>query len=246
VVLGGYLDGCVTFQPLPQQVRRALAQTELPCVLLGDNSDPDMPHIVVDDHGGAYAATRHLISLGHERIALYVHSKIKPHCSVGERIQGYQSAMGEHGLHPELWHTGEAEAIERLIRSDRPTALICYCHFEATLVMNAMWHYGVKIPGDLSLVGFNDVFATEYMTPPLTTVGFDAQRIGVLGAEMIVRSLSGEGFEADGAERSHRIKTRLIVRGSTAPPAPRPAALSPAPTLDRAATNGRLERSQSL
>ncbi len=221
VVLGGYLDGCVTFQPLPARVRHALAEAELPCVLLGDNSDPAMPHVVVDDHGGAYAAVRHLISLGHQRIGLYIHTRIKPHCSVGERTRGYEAAMREHDLEPVVWHTGDAEMIELLLReADRPTGLICYCHYEATLIMNAMWHYGIRIPSDLSVVAFNDVFATEYMTPPLTTVGFDAQHIGVLGAEMIVHSLAGDALDAS-ATKSHHIKTRLIVRGSTAPPGTR-------------------------
>jgi LacI family transcriptional regulator len=86
-----------------------------------------------------------------------------------------------------------------------------------------MWQYGLKIPRDLSLVGFNDKFATEYMTPPLTTVGFDANRIGTLGAQMIIRSLTGAEESTDGADEatSHKsvlIKTQLIVRGSTAAP----------------------------
>jgi LacI family transcriptional regulator len=226
VVLGGYVDGCVTFQPLSPVVRRALAGADLPCVLLGDNSDPELPHIVVDDHGGAYAATRHLISLGHQRIALFVHAEVKPHCSIDERRRGYEAAMREHSLTPQFWHVSEAEAIEQLLRErERPTGLICYSDLESTLIANAMWHYGVQIPRDLSLVGFNDKFATEYMTPPLTTVGFDAHRIGVLGAQMILSHLGDEGESSDAA-RSQRIMTRLIVRGSTAPPAgalPRPA-----------------------
>lgn len=220
VVLGGLVDGCVTFQPLSARVRRALADAELPCVLLGDNSDPELPHIVVDDYGGAYAATRHLISLGHRRIGLFVHCAVKPHCSIEERRKGYEAAMREHSLAPEFWHTGEAEVIELLLQPrDRPTGLICYSDYESTLMVNAMWQYGIKIPGELSIVGFNEKFATELMTPPLTTVGFDAHRIGVLGAEMILQSLGGDPLAAASAERSRHIKTRLIVRGSTAPPA---------------------------
>ena len=222
VVLGGHVDGCVTFQFLPELVRAGIRDAELPCVLLGDNSDPDLPHIVVDDVNGAYLAARHLIALGHRRIGLYVHSTVKPHCSIQERRQGFEQAMREDGLEPLFWHCGDDEMISTLVRGgERPTGLVCYSDLESTLITHAMWQYGLRIPSDLSLIGFNDKFATKYMTPPLTTVGFDANRIGTLGAQMIIRSLTGEEDEADGAasHKSVLIKTQLIVRGSTAAPA---------------------------
>ena len=53
--------------------------------------------------------------------------------------------------------------------------------------------YGVAIPGDVSLVGFNDVFATRFMTPPLTTVGFDAAKIGELGAKLVLKDSDADG-----------------------------------------------------
>lgn len=222
VVLGGHVDGCLTFQRLPEAVRAGVRDAELPCVLLGDNSDPDVPQILVDDHGGAYAATRHLISLGHRRIGLYVHSTVKPHCSIAQRRNGYEAAMRDNGLDAEFWHVPDAEMVDVLLRSaDRPTGLICYSDLESTLIMHAMWQYGINVPRDLSLIGFNDKFATEFMAPPLTTVGFDATRIGVLGAQLIIKSLAGESEEDLGAVSPRQvldIKTKLIVRGSTAAP----------------------------
>jgi LacI family transcriptional regulator len=223
LVLGGHVDGCVTFQFLPERVRASVRESGLPCVLLGDNSDPEWPHIVVDDPAGAYTATRHLIALGHRRIGMYVHSSIKPHCSIAERRQGYEQAMVEAGLEPLFWHCGEGEMVSLLMRGDgsRPTGLICYCDLEATLITHAMWQHGLKIPGDLSLVGFNEKFATRYMTPPLTTVAFDAHQIGTFGAQMIIRSIHGDApTNGNGhhTAKGMRIKTQLIVRGSTASP----------------------------
>lgn len=222
VVLGGHVDGCVTFQPLPEPVRAGIRDAALPCMLLNDHSDPDMPHIAVDDVTGAYAAARHLIALGHRRLGLYVHNSVKPHCSIQERRQGFEQALREDGLEPHFWHCGEGEMIAALVRGGaRPTGLICYSDLESTLISHAMWQYGLKVPQDLSLIGFNDKFATKYMTPPLTTVGFDAERIGSLGAQMIIRSLTGDdSHDADGEldRESVLIKTQLIVRNSTAAP----------------------------
>ena len=220
VVLGGHVDGCVTFQYLPEQVRRGIRGLDLPCILLGDNSDPDMPQIVVDDRGGAFAATRHLISLGHRRIGMFVHSSVKPHCSINERRQGFEAAMRDHQLSPMFWHASEGEVIDVLLHgADRPTAMLCYSDLESTYIAHGMWQYGLKIPQDLSLVGFNDKFSTEYMSPPLTTVSFDAKRIGQLGAELIIGALEGEStVNGDCTPKTFQIKTKLIVRGSTSPP----------------------------
>jgi LacI family transcriptional regulator len=222
VVLGGHVDGCLTFQCLPEPVREGIREARLPCVLLGDNSDPTIPQIIVDDHGGAYAATRHLISLGHRRIGLFIHNTVKPHCSVEFRRQGFEAAMRDAGLTPEFWHTSDSEMVDVLLRgADRPTGLVCYSDLESTLIRHAMWHYGVQIPQNLSLVGFNDKFATEYMAPPLTTVGFDATKIGELGAQLIIQSLTDDGdskVDPNAPPPVLEIKTRLIVRGSTAAP----------------------------
>ncbi len=217
IVLGGQIDGGVVFQSLPQEVAAAVREKNLPLVLLGDNSDPTLSQVVVDDFAGAYSATKHLIGLGHQRIALYVHESVKPHCSVQERLNGYLAALNEAGLTPrELMRVHESTAVEALVRGqDRATAAICYSDLESTLLAHGLWQVGVSIPGDVSLIGFNDVFATRYMTPPLTTVGFEAAKIGEAGAKLVLKD-SGE--EADKGEPTViTIHPNLIVRGSTGP-----------------------------
>ncbi|MCA9235195.1 MAG: LacI family DNA-binding transcriptional regulator [Planctomycetales bacterium] len=234
VVLGGHVDGCVAFHRLPEQVRQRIDEANLPCVMLGDDSDPALPQILVDDFGGGYAAARHLIGLGHRSIGLYVHANVKPHCSIGERRRGVEAALTEAGLQPRFWHCAESELISSVLRgADRPTALICYSDLESTYVINALWQYGLRAPEDLSVVGFNDKFATKFMAPPLTTIGFDAAGIGKLGAQLVLQSLAADGEEFEVDESSHvinphatngeaskiyRVKTQLIVRASTAAP----------------------------
>jgi LacI family transcriptional regulator len=223
IVLGGQIDGGVVFQTLPANVCDALRERRLPIVLLGDNSDPTVSQVVVDDFAGAYAATKHLIGLGHTRILLFVHETIKPHCSVEERLAGYRAAMAESGLETqECLQVPAEDAIDLLIRTDHLlTAVVCYSNLEATLVVHAMWQYGVSIPGELSVVGFNDEFAVHYMTPPLTTVGFDAARIGELGAQLVLDELESVAA-ADSLQNGRKpsvltIKPKLNVRGSTGP-----------------------------
>jgi LacI family transcriptional regulator len=192
----------------------------LPIVLLGDNSDPTVSHVAVDDYAGAYAATKHLIGLGHRKIMLFIHQAVKPHCSVPERQAGYRTAMAEAGLDiQECLQAPEEDAIDLLIRGgDRPTAVVCYSNLEATLVVHAMWQYGISIPGQLSVVGFNDLFATRFMTPPLTTVGFDAAKIGELGAQLVLEAIdASEQENMNGKPTVLTVKPKLVVRGSTGP-----------------------------
>jgi DNA-binding LacI/PurR family transcriptional regulator len=215
IVLGGQIDGGVVFQPLPPEVGQALRDRQLPLVLLGDDSDPSVSQVVVDDFAGAYAATKHLIGLGHSRVLLFVHESVKPHCSISERQKGYRAALTEAGLEAcECLHASEGEALDMLIRGgDRPTAVVCYSDLESTLLVHGMWQYGVAIPGDVSVVGFNDIFATRHMTPPLTTVGFDAGKIGQLGAQLVLHEIGAAPAEPTVLT----VKPRLIVRGSTGP-----------------------------
>jgi DNA-binding LacI/PurR family transcriptional regulator len=123
--------------------------------------------------------------------------------------------MSEANLVPRTClHAAEEDVIDLLIRGNkRPTGIVCYSNLEATLIVHSMWQYGVVIPGQLSVVGFNDVFSTRHMTPPLTTVGFDAAKIGKWGAQLVLREIESA---CDGRPPSVlTVKPKLIVRGST-------------------------------
>lgn len=232
VVLGGQVDGCVAFHRLPDEVRDSIRQAEMPCVILGDDSDPLCPHVLVDDFGGAYAAARHLIGLGHTDFGLFVHEDVKPHCSIRERRRGVEAAMRDAGLEPRFWHCSVAEMLDTVLRGPKPqTGLICYSDLESTLVMHALWTFGLRVPDALSIVGFNEKFATEFMTPPLTTIGFDAEKIGRLGAQLLMeRQLkpAKDKTQSDAVAAKpvsaevQRVSTELIVRASTAAPSSPP------------------------
>ncbi|TWU28357.1 LacI family DNA-binding transcriptional regulator [Bythopirellula polymerisocia] len=220
LVFGGAVDGLAMLLHIPEGTEEAISKSGLPTILLGDKLDDDVPHVVPDDVGGAYAATRHLIGLGHKHIVFYIDESIRPHVSVREREQGFRQAIEEAGdsVRGEVWNISTDEAIGRLLDSKRPTAMLGYCHVEALQITHAAWTHGISIPTDLSLIAFNDMMITRCMTPPLSVVGFDMKEMGHRGAEMLVqriehpRSVDLENIV---------LRQKLVIRGTTAPPGTR-------------------------
>ena len=216
ILLGGQIDGGILFQGLPDEVKEALKGKSLPLALLGDDSDSTVSQVLVDDYTGAYEATQHLIDLGHRQIMFFVHESIKPHRSIKDRKNGYLQAMADAGLAPcEMLQATQQAAVDLLVRGKtKPTGVLCYCDIESTLLVQAMWQHRISIPQDLSIVGFNDTFATRNMTPPLTSVAFDAVKIGELGAELVLDQI--ESPEEAPEVKTLIVKSELIVRESTA------------------------------
>jgi LacI family transcriptional regulator, galactose operon repressor len=213
----GRLDGIAISHYLPDDAREAVEDSGLPRVLLMDKTIRTWPCAVTDDEGGAYIATQRLIELGHRRVAMYLHDSIRKHFSVEDRHAGYEKAMKEAGLQDaiQFWHLTEEEMAQRLFgAADRPTAVLCYCHVEAMAIYLAAWKHGVKIPDDLSVIAFNDLQTTRYMTPPLSTMGFNTSHIGRVGANLLVKQIESDDVEPERVV----ITEKLIERQSTAPP----------------------------
>jgi LacI family transcriptional regulator len=213
----GRFDGIAISHYLPEEAIQDISDIGLPRVLLMDKTVPDWSCAVTEDEAGAYTATKHLIDLGHRRIIMYLHESIRKHYSVADRHAGYNRAMLEAGLGNEiqLWHEPESELPNILVHAaNPPTAVVCYCHVEAMAVYLAAWQHGLRIPEDLSVIGFNDLQSTKYMTPPLTTMGFGTSQIGRIGADLLVKQIETDDAEA---ERIF-VKQTLVKRSSTAPP----------------------------
>ncbi|MEM8944366.1 MAG: LacI family DNA-binding transcriptional regulator [Planctomycetota bacterium] len=221
LVFGSAVDGLAMLQNIPKGTEDAIWKSGLPTILLNDKLNAEVPHVAPDDIGGAYSATRHLIGLGHKKIAFYVDETIRDHFSVQEREQGFREAIDEAGdsVEGDVWlRISSEDAINRLLARHRPTAMLAYCHVEALKITNAAWAHGLAIPTDLSLVAFNDMMMTKYMTPALTVVGYDLEDMGHRGAEMLVKRI-GEPGEA--ALENVVLRPRLVIRGTTAPPSSR-------------------------
>lgn len=216
LLTGGRLDGVAILHHYPEEAREFLERCQLPMVLLGDNSDPSVPHVTTDEYAGAKLATRHLIELGHRHVVFYAQDTVRDHYSVVDRERGYRETMESEGLDgSSFWQISEQELAARLVsREDSPTGVVCYCHVEAQILLQTLWRNHRQAPDDMSVVAFNDLPMTKYMSPPLTTIRFDARKVGQLGAELLVSQISNSKNEANKVV----LPPSLQLRSSTCPP----------------------------
>ncbi|MDQ3689161.1 MAG: LacI family transcriptional regulator [Chloroflexota bacterium] len=227
LVDGLILLGLSSAHPDFERVGRA----SMPIVALAVE-DWEVGGIAIDDIGGAQAAAEHLRDLGHRDVAVLL---IGPHPdSPGSELTGISArrlagVRRGFGLDPGEDHDGatqlrlvsrtvsEAEgrdAFAELAAGGLPSAVMAMSDVTAIGVMNAAADYGVRIPDDLSIVGFDDIPAASWVTPRLTTVHQPIRDLGRLAARRLVDSIRS----GDAIEMNRLIPTRLIVRGSTASP----------------------------
>mgnify|MGYP000896786222 FL=1 len=214
--LGGTLiDGAVVVTPTTSDVNFIV-----PVVAIDPHYGPNqVPTVDADSYGGATAATQHLIELGHTRIA-FIGGREELDSS-RLRETGYRDAMAAAGLEvPEnfvrLSHYdpdfAETIALEMLALPNRPTAIFAANDVTAIRVLGAAATLGIKVPEELSVVGFDDIPQAALVTPTLTTV---RQPLGAMGAAAMQMLLDLLG----GVERETHVRmpTELVVRDSTAP-----------------------------
>lgn len=175
-----------------------------------------------DSEQGAYALVRHLLELGHRRIAI-ISGPLAVSTAV-DRMAGYARALREAGLEADegLARYGEftSDAGYQLTRQildavPRPTALFAANNVMAFGAFRALREAGLRVPGDISLVTFDDLPETLIMEPFLTVVNQPAYVLGQRAAELLLHRLAGEGPPEP---REIVLPTELVVRDSTAPP----------------------------
>ena len=198
-----------------------LAALQIPIVLLNNQHLGGFGHsISIENVDGAELATEHLIELGHRRIG-YIGDRYGMQ-SDAERCRGYRNALRRHGIRfREAWvvngdgkPTGVRRALTELLAlPDSPTAVFCYNDMTALGVCEEAAARELSVPRDLSVCGFDDVFFTAYLQPPLTTVRQPKHELGRRAMEMLLKLLRGEEVS-----KTAKVRGELIVRGSTASP----------------------------
>ncbi|MFI7294724.1 LacI family DNA-binding transcriptional regulator [Streptomyces sp. NPDC050121] len=207
---------------LSEAEREQLTAKGIPFVVFDpiDELPDDVPFVGATNWRGGQAATRHLLGLGHRRIAM-ISGPDHPFCLA--RLSGHVSALAEAGLPLEsdlvvktqlTREHGYTAARELLSRPDRPTAVFTANDMQALGVYQAARELGLRIPHDLSVVGFDDVPAVAWMDPPLTTVHQPLAEMAAAATELALALGRGEQVPQVGLE----IATTLTVRESTAPP----------------------------
>jgi LacI family transcriptional regulator len=170
---------------------------------------------------GGVTATEHLLSLGHRRIA-HAGGPATVECSQA-RVAGYHSALRQAGITVDdaltthslfTYEGGRGAAAQLLDRADRPTAIFAACDEIALGIIEEARRRSIRIPEDLSVVGFDDSFLASRSAPPLTTVAQPLIEMGRLAVRSLLELVAG-----DVASTRHlELATHLVVRDSTAPP----------------------------
>jgi DNA-binding LacI/PurR family transcriptional regulator len=196
-----------------------LSEMMVPIVLVNDHHPGAFVHsVMICNQEGSRAVAEHLTSLGHRRIA-YIGDQFG-YQSDTERLAGYREALEEAGIpclpeyvvHGDSKPDGAMRAMDSLLAlSQRPTAVCCYNDMTALGAMRSIRMHGLRVPEDISVAGYDDLFFASYTEPPLTTVRQPMQRMGHLAMETLFKLMSGEE-----SVTTVNVKPELIVRESTA------------------------------
>ena len=198
-----------------------LSHMQVPIVLLNNQHPGRYAHsVIIANRDGAHQLTSHLISLGHRHIA-YLGDRLGYQSDI-DRFAGYGQALDEAGLpfNPQYVVYGDgkpegaAAAVAPLFALPAPpTALVCYNDLTALGALRRIHALGLRVPADVSVTGFDDLFFSQFLNPPLTTVRQPLSHMGNLAMEALLKVLAGEegGIHVE-------VPGELIVRESTAPP----------------------------
>lgn len=212
--------GLVTVTPhIGEEEQFGSRDLKVPLVVVDyHNEGSASPHVSVDNLRAGYSATRYLIQKGHRGIGmitgpLYVQSAM-------ERLRGFRLALDEAGIaFEQKWviegdftEAGGFAATQAIVSSGGPlpTAIFCSNDLTAAGALRALKQAGVSVPGDMSIVGFDDLPVARLITPALTTMAQPMREMGEIAARMLLRLISGDRLETDRII----LEAKLVVRES--------------------------------
>ncbi|PMQ02447.1 MAG: LacI family transcriptional regulator [Dictyoglomus sp. NZ13-RE01] len=212
------LDGIILTGIFDDEFYHALKSHEIPMVLIDSYiDDEEILKVGLEDFKGGYIATKYLIEKGHKNI-LFISPKIREHGVLEERLKGYKKALEEACIpfNPEnVWEHGATvdECIElgkKLSRRKDITAIFVTADIMAISIMKGLQEMGIRIPEDISIIGFDDLEISKLSTPKLTTVHQDIEKKGIISAEMLVNYLEGKEIK----EKNVVLPVHLVERES--------------------------------
>jgi LacI family transcriptional regulator len=200
---------------------KLLENARMPVVVVDRDAElPNADVVLYDNAGGSYEATRHLIDLGHECIGCIAGPADAT--SAAERVKGFRRAMSDAGLalpdnavvEADFHFTGGREATARLLANGEPfTALFAANDLMAAGAIRALAERGLGVPGDISVIGFDDAPLAEMISPSLTTMRQPLQDMAQAAVTLLLSRIT----ESNGPAPNRRVlPTSLVVRESTA------------------------------
>ncbi len=223
IAMGPHLDARTLFENLPASV---------PAVLLSCAERDDEHHVIsIDNAQGAREMVTHLVSLGHKRIAII--QGAEGNFDATERLEGYRQALQDAGLSLDASlevpgdfteASGHRGTLALLEAKDPPTAIFCANDSMAIGALSALRERGLRVPDDMTVVGFDDIPLARYMNPPLSSVHVPIFEMGERAARRLIASLGGAraseagGGVGDAGARHERLPTRLVIRASCGKP----------------------------
>ncbi len=204
-----------------------LLQYGVPLVVINNQAAEDFRYSIYhDDIDGSRQVTRHLIELGHRKIA-YIGNSASGRTTL-DRLTGFRQEMESAGLAVPgefIYETAGGgpengmEAVTHFLAlQDRPTAFVCFNDMMAIGVLKALQQAGAQVPRDMSVAGFDNVIFSAYTNPPLTTFEQPKRFIGTEAARLLLDLLSSSSDDEMPNQQNVRIlQGRLLVRASTAP-----------------------------
>jgi len=211
------VEGVVVIAPTPgvAEVAQALSARVPVIVVSAWQPPPDVPTISVDQRGGARLAAEHLLSLGH-RDVVHVTGPID-WFDAAARIEGWHEQLDHAGVTPRAdlvgdWSSERGYELGTALLADLPTAVFATNDLTALGVLRAFAEAGVRVPQDVSVIGFDDLEGAANFYPPLTTVRQDLRALGAAALGSLVETIAG------GAAGLRTLPPELVVRASTGPP----------------------------
>jgi DNA-binding LacI/PurR family transcriptional regulator len=200
----------------PNRLLKELDPSRVPMVALWtQNVPPGVGYADVDHKGGGKMAVRHLLELGHRRIAFYGNAQTILNAHFALRHQGYLEALGEAGLHPgEAAQVRDIHHLRALMTEPDPvTAVFAPTDLQAAVLAQDLINLKLRIPEDISLVGFDDIFGSDFIAGGLTTLYHPVREMAEMAVDNLMAMIRGETI----AKCRTLIPTRMIVRASTKP-----------------------------
>lgn len=209
------VDGIIVF-PIDDTEFGAGQGADVPVVVL-DRDSPDRDLVQAEYAEGGRLLADHLVKQGHERFGVLEGPQSV--ISARERSEGFARAVGRKGRivwreeHP--FSMTLTPAAEERLRKNEVTAVVCGNDLIAMGAMQYLDELGLDVPGDVSVVGFDDIEFSKVVTPPLTTIRLPTAQMGVEAVNLLTRRLQGEGAQA--ARSRVVLDVELMVRGSSGP-----------------------------